>query len=189
MAWKLSVMTFSISAMPVSQRQRMPHRRTYLWLRLRVAICSPSMVKLFGGIFPLVSETHLPFSALNVILTPLISFARLYRAHFLSLARSKLRLCSANHRAGYFSNLACDWLSIVWAYSKQETENGPRRELFFFFFFFFFFFRCDNVHWGDFVGLLILPSYPSFPSVVYFGLLLQSSLWPSQTVHSIGILT
>ena len=37
----------------------------------------------------------------------------------------KLRLCSANHREGYFSNLACDWLSIVWAYSKQETENGP----------------------------------------------------------------
>ena len=48
------------------------------------------------------------------------------RAHFLSLARSKLRLCSANHRAGYFSNLACDWLSIVWAYSEQVTENGPR---------------------------------------------------------------
>ena len=46
-------------------------------------------------------------------------------ARFLSLARSKLRLCSANHRAGYFSNLACDWLSIVWAYSEQETENGP----------------------------------------------------------------
>ena len=48
------------------------------------------------------------------------------RARFLSLAQSKLRLCSANHRAGYFSNLACDWLSIVWAYSEQETENGPR---------------------------------------------------------------
>ena len=46
-------------------------------------------------------------------------------ARFLSLVRSKLRLCSANHRAGYFSNLACDWLSIVWAYSEQETENGP----------------------------------------------------------------
>ena len=44
-------------------------------------------------------------------------------ARFLSLTRSKLRLCSANHRAGYFSNLACDWLSIVWAYSKQKTEN------------------------------------------------------------------
>ena len=39
-------------------------------------------------------------------------------ARFLSLAQSKLRLCSANHRAGYFSNLACDWLSIVWAYSE-----------------------------------------------------------------------
>ena len=47
------------------------------------------------------------------------------RARFPSLARSKLRLCTANHRAGYFSNLACDWLSIVWAYSEQETENGP----------------------------------------------------------------
>ena len=48
-----------------------------------------------------------------------------YWAHFLSLAQSKLRLYSANHRAGYFSNLAYDWLSIVWAYSKQDTENGP----------------------------------------------------------------
>ena len=27
--------------------------------------------------------------------------------------------------AGYISNLACDWLSIVWVYSEQETENGP----------------------------------------------------------------
>ena len=47
------------------------------------------------------------------------------RARFLSLTGSKLRLCSANHRTGYFSNLACDWLSIVWTYSEQETENGP----------------------------------------------------------------
>ena len=30
-----------------------------------------------------------------------------------------------------YSNLACDWLSIVWAYSKQETENGPWSYLFF----------------------------------------------------------
>ena len=44
---------------------------------------------------------------------------------FLSLTLSKLRLSLANHRAGYVSNLACDWLSIVWAYSEQETENGP----------------------------------------------------------------
>ena len=46
------------------------------------------------------------------------------RARFLSLARSKLRLCLANHGAGYFSNLACDWPSIAWDYSEQETENG-----------------------------------------------------------------
>ena len=48
------------------------------------------------------------------------------RAHFLSLARSKLRLCLANHRAGYFCNLPCDWPSIIWAYSEQEIENGYR---------------------------------------------------------------
>ena len=53
------------------------------------------------------------------------NFKIITTACFLSLARSKLRLCSANHRAGYFSNLACDWLSIVWAYSELETENGP----------------------------------------------------------------
>ena len=48
------------------------------------------------------------------------------RARFLSLAWSKFRLCSANHRPGYWSNLTCDWPSTVWAYSGQETENGPR---------------------------------------------------------------
>ena len=47
------------------------------------------------------------------------------RARYLPLARSKLGLCSANHRADYFSNLACDWRSIVWAYSEHDTENGP----------------------------------------------------------------
>ena len=41
------------------------------------------------------------------------------------LTRSKLSLCSANHRPGYWSNLACDWPSTVWAYYEQETENGP----------------------------------------------------------------
>ena len=46
-------------------------------------------------------------------------------AHFLSLVRSKLRLCSANHRPGYWSNLPCDWPSTAWAYSEQETENRP----------------------------------------------------------------
>ena len=48
------------------------------------------------------------------------------RARFLSHARSKLRLCSANHRPGYLSNLPCDWPSTAWAYSEQETENRPR---------------------------------------------------------------
>ena len=48
-----------------------------------------------------------------------------FRACFLSVAQSKLRLCLANHRVGYFSNLACDWLSIVWTCSEQQTENGP----------------------------------------------------------------
>ena len=42
---------------------------------------------------------------------------------FLSLVRSKLRLCAGNHMQCYWSNLTCDWLSIVWTYSKQETEN------------------------------------------------------------------
>ena len=54
----------------------------------------------------------------------------LTRAGFLSLVWSGLRLCLANHMAGYwtgyFRNLACDWLSIVWAYSKQETSKGPK---------------------------------------------------------------
>ena len=48
-----------------------------------------------------------------------------YWARFLSLARSNRRLWSDSHRAGYFSNLTCDWLSIVCANSEQETENGP----------------------------------------------------------------
>ena len=35
-------------------------------------------------------------------------------------------LLGCHHRAGYFSNLACDWLSIIWTYSEQETENRRR---------------------------------------------------------------
>ena len=38
-------------------------------------------------------------------------------ARFVSLAPIKLRLCSANHRPGYWSNLTCDWPSTAWAYS------------------------------------------------------------------------
>ena len=47
-------------------------------------------------------------------------------ARFLSLAWSKLRLCSANHRTGYWSNLSCDCPSTAWANSEHETENEPR---------------------------------------------------------------
>ena len=47
------------------------------------------------------------------------------KAHFLPRARSKLRLCSSNHRQGYWSNLPCDRPSTAWAYSEQGTENAP----------------------------------------------------------------
>ena len=48
------------------------------------------------------------------------------KARFLSLAQIKLRLCSDNHRPGYWSNLPCDWPSTAWAYSEQKTENRPK---------------------------------------------------------------
>ena len=48
------------------------------------------------------------------------------RARFLSLARRKLRLCSANHRPGYWSNLPCDWpehsLSLL---RTRDKKTGP----------------------------------------------------------------
>ena len=47
------------------------------------------------------------------------------RARFLSLAWSKLWLCSAHNRPGYLSNLPCDWPGTAWANAKQATENGP----------------------------------------------------------------
>ena len=43
---------------------------------------------------------------------------------FQSLAESKLRLCSANHKPGYWSNLPCDWLSTAWTYSEKQ-KTGP----------------------------------------------------------------
>ena len=49
----------------------------------------------------------------------------MFRARFLFLTLSMLRLCSANHRPGYWSNLPCHWRSTAWAYSEQETRNGP----------------------------------------------------------------
>ena len=38
-------------------------------------------------------------------------------ALFLYLARNQIRLCSVNHRPGYWSNLPCDWPSTAWTYS------------------------------------------------------------------------
>ena len=57
----------------------------------------------------------------------LANFASRYvtRARSLSLVRSKLRLCSVNHRPAYWSNLPCDWPSTTWAYSEPNTKNGP----------------------------------------------------------------
>ena len=40
-------------------------------------------------------------------------------------ASCKLRLCSANHSPGYWSNLPCDWPSTACAYSEQETKKRP----------------------------------------------------------------
>ena len=68
----------------------------------------------------------LPGILLKLVDTTVEWADRPHQGPFLSLARSKLRLCSANHRPGYWSNLPCDWPSTAWAYSEQKTENGPR---------------------------------------------------------------
>ena len=66
-----------------------------------------------------------PCEATNVIIT-LVPLMWLTWTRFLYLARSKLRLCSANHRAGYFSNLACDWLNIGWAILRAtDRKRSP----------------------------------------------------------------
>ena len=46
---------------------------------------------------------------------------------FLSLVRSNLGMCSANHREVYFSNLAYDWLSIVDITPSKRQKTGPER--------------------------------------------------------------
>ena len=45
---------------------------------------------------------------------------------FCLLLRGEPGLCSADHGAGYFSNLACGWLGIDWSCPGWETENEPR---------------------------------------------------------------
>ena len=52
---------------------------------------------------------------------PSIFWRRKSWAYFLSIAWIKLRLCSANHRTGYFSNLNFDWLSLLWARERKRA--------------------------------------------------------------------
>ena len=68
-------------------------------------------------VVPLALDVARPSAAAMVL-----SNYKWVRACFLSLAWSKLRLCSANHRPGYWSNLPCDWPSTAWAYSEQERK-------------------------------------------------------------------
>ena len=65
-------------------------------------------------------EHHVELKS-NILRANLTSRVNISWACFLSLAWSKLRICSANHRPGYWSNLPCDWLSTAWAYSEQDT--------------------------------------------------------------------
>ena len=97
------------------------HVGTPLWLSCRDRMSCDRLA------LPLVLPTACPQPGNNITRVSIALDKGLAhnREHFLSFARSKLRLCSANHRAGYWSNLPCDWLSIVWAYSEQETEKGP----------------------------------------------------------------
>ena len=46
-------------------------------------------------------------------------------ARFLSLARGEPGLCSADHGAGYFSNLACGWLGFDWLAPGVRRKVGP----------------------------------------------------------------
>ena len=91
------------------------------WLMYAAVVCCNVMFYEEIYFFPTFSRNSSPSVFDNQTLQ-----LSVIRARSLSPARSKLRLCSANHRAGYFSDLDCDWWSIVWAYSEQGTENGPR---------------------------------------------------------------
>ena len=73
-------------------------------------------------------------------------------ARFLSVSPSKLRLCSANHRPDYWSNLPCDQPNTTWAYSKEETENKT---------------RCLASHQG--VNLFLFLSFQLMKDMLYSG--------------------
>ena len=103
---------------------------------------------------------------INVFKTRLRQCLGALRDGFLSIARSKLKLCSANHRPGYWSNLPCDWPSTAWAYSEQETENRP---------------RCQALSWmNDFMEI-----YWKLPAWVCMSL--QASLWNGQSISLLHV--
>ena len=52
-------------------------------------------------------------------ITLLISYVLITRAHFLSIAQSKLRLCSANHRSDYWLRVSSDYAQPI---TGQVTE-------------------------------------------------------------------
>ena len=122
------------------RRQRQRRRRRWKWTKNNKSLCYPGWHNYLTAtrfLVPGLPQGNLKGSKFLIFHLDLGSITRmnsdeegnmyaLIRARFLSIARSKLRLCSANHRAGYFSDLACDLLSIIWVYSKQETENEPR---------------------------------------------------------------
>ena len=78
----------------------------------------------------------LPFQYKNfhhkdlMVMRPSISIIRIITYPgpvFCLLLEVKHSLCSANHRAGYFSNLACDWLSsLSLLRARQKTGHGRR---------------------------------------------------------------
>ena len=91
--------------------------------------CSYPLWLTLGLIYGLGSAGGPAASQLEVMFEMIIDWHRFQHGNFYemqgpcSVSWIKLRLCSATHRPGHWSNLPCDWPSTAWAYSEQETEN------------------------------------------------------------------
>ena len=90
-------------------------RNNSLVFRLTSNFMSP---RTWGIFYKRYSSRELKSCKINVALKQTI----LIRTCFLSLARSKLRLCSTNHRPRYWSNLPSDWPSTAWTYSESKLR-------------------------------------------------------------------
>ena len=93
---------------------------TYIWCKL-----SSFHTDITNCVIKYTNCTLLPTTVVTLLsqcgdkfYTTVITLWRAARARFLSLAWSKLRLCLANRRAGYY----CDWLSIVWARDRKRAH-------------------------------------------------------------------